>query len=107
MEKLVRDLIPRIITEDGGVPNVRIAAPDEMPALERDKVREETKELLDVVEKPDVVRDDLLKEAADAYESIEKLCKRYGITLEDILTAKRKRRDERGGFDEGIVLLSD
>ena len=45
-EKLVRDKIPDIIRDAGETPNVRIAGPDELDVLLREKIVEEAKEFL-------------------------------------------------------------
>jgi predicted house-cleaning noncanonical NTP pyrophosphatase (MazG superfamily) len=77
-EKLVRDKIPDIIRENGGNPRVRVAGPDELEVLLREKIVEEAKEFLF---------------SGDTEELIE--LQRHSKLL------------ARGGFTMGYVLSSD
>lgn len=94
-EKLVRDHIPRLIRENGDIPQVRIASRDEMDRLLREKILEEAKELLQSAAN---------EEIADILEAIESLLKIRGISLIQIRDIQEKKRVERGGFDKRYVL---
>lgn len=95
--KLVRDKIPEIIEASGKKVRIRIADDAEYLALLCRKLSEEVNEFLENNDP---------KELADIIEVILSLCKTYGISLAELLKMAEKKRAERGGFDQKIVLLS-
>lgn len=95
--KLVRDKIPEIIKADGRECDTAIVVGDEKYMLLEAKLQEEVNEFLE---------DKNLEELADVMEVLFGLAEALGYSEEDILKARDKKREERGGFKEGIVLKS-
>ena len=94
-KKLVRDKIPEIIKADGGECSFHVATKDEFPAMVTQKLLEEVEEL---IENP------CADEVADVLEVIEVFARIHNIGLGYIKEAKTKKRDERGGFQQMIIL---
>lgn len=94
-DKLVRDLIPEIIKKDGKECSVRIAPKEEKLSLLEEKLKEEVNEYLE---------DKNIEELADVMEVLFGLCEALGYCEEDLVKAREKKRDERGGFKDGVVL---
>ncbi|MFW9834001.1 MAG: hypothetical protein ACFFEK_08410 [Candidatus Thorarchaeota archaeon] len=97
-EKLVRDKIPDIIRENGGNPNVRIAGPDELDVLLREKIVEEAKEFLFTGDTEELV---------DIQEAIDALLKLRKADPALIEIQRHSKLLARGGFTEGYVLATD
>ncbi len=95
--KLVRDKIPEIIEASGKKARIRIADDTEYPVLLCRKLSEEVNEFLENKDP---------KELADIIEVILSLNKIYGISLTGLLNMAEKKRTERGGFEQKIILLS-
>ncbi|MGY5873810.1 MAG: nucleoside triphosphate pyrophosphohydrolase [Candidatus Thorarchaeota archaeon] len=94
-EKLVRDKIPDIIREKGESPQVRVAKPDELDALLREKIVEEAKEFL--------LSGDT-EELVDIQEAIEALLKLRKADPALIEIQRHSKLLARGGFTKGYVL---
>ena len=94
-EKLVRDKIPDIIRETGESPNIRIAEPDELDILLRQKILEEAKEFL--------VSGDT-EELVDIQEAIDALLKLRKADSALIELQRHSKLLARGGFTKGYVL---
>jgi predicted house-cleaning noncanonical NTP pyrophosphatase (MazG superfamily) len=93
MAKLVRDLIPEIIKQNGSSPIIRrITGTDLLNALE-DKLAEEHAEY---------VESRNIEELADMVEAILALAKVKGHSRDDLFSIVENKRVERGGFDEGF-----
>ncbi|MFJ8039559.1 hypothetical protein ACIRBX_03465 [Kitasatospora sp. NPDC096147] len=92
--KLVRDLIPGIITAAGLTPRLRTAAPAELDGLLRAKLGEEVQEFLDSGEP---------EELADVLEVLHALAARQGLSPDDLERLRAAKAAERGGFTGGIV----
>lgn len=97
--KLVRDRIPEIISENGL--NYEIITLDESEYRQalRQKLIEEAQEAAEANEQ------NLVTELADLYEVIDAVMMTYGIPRESVILEQMKRREERGGFEEKIMLL--
>lgn len=95
--KLVRDKIPDIIKADGKECEVEIVSAKEKYILLENKLKEEVNEFLE---------DKNLEELADVMEVLFGLADSLGYTEEDLLNTRDKKKEERGGFKEGIVLKS-
>ncbi|AGF57817.1 putative house-cleaning noncanonical NTP pyrophosphatase (MazG superfamily) [Clostridium saccharoperbutylacetonicum] len=95
--KLVRDKIPEIIKADGRACDTVIVAGDEKYKLLEAKLQEEVNEFLE---------DKNLEELADVMEVLFGLADSLGYSEDDLLKVRDKKREERGGFKEGIVLNS-
>lgn len=94
--KLVRNKIPEIIEASGKKATIRIADDAEYPVLLRQKLLEEVNEFLE---------NDAPEELADITEVVLSLAGTYGISLAGLLNMAEKKRAERGGFDEKVVLI--
>ncbi len=97
--KLVRDRIPEIIRESGNECEVAILPEAEYRIALRIKLIEEA------AEAAEASGDDLIAELADLYEVRDALMLSYGISENYILNAQAKRRENRGGFAQKIMLL--
>jgi len=98
MGKLVRDRIPEIIRAQGGDPQVRVLAEDELlPALTA-KLIEEAREA------HDADADHLLEELADIREVLLAILAHRGWSEDDLEKAGLIKARDRGGFAEGYWL---
>ncbi|OOM78316.1 hypothetical protein CLPUN_19250 [Clostridium puniceum] len=95
--KLVRDKIPKIIKADGRECETLIVAGEEKYKLLEEKLQEEVNEFLE---------DKNLEELADVMEVLFGLADSLGYSEEELLKTRDKKREERGGFKDGIVLKS-
>ena len=93
--KLIRDKIPDIIKQKGGTPVTHIATPDEYEKKLRDKLVEEVKEFLDSSNP---------EELADIMEVIYALSGRLGVDKKALEDLRKRKADDRGGFEQGIIL---
>jgi predicted house-cleaning noncanonical NTP pyrophosphatase (MazG superfamily) len=98
--KLVRDLIPRRILSHGEEPRVLRVTAEQLLKLLSAKAIEEALELF-----WETAQGHLLDELADVYEVLDSIRRLRGWTGEDVQGAVERKRGERGGFDEGIVLV--
>lgn len=94
--KLVRDKIPQIIEAQGNKYDIKIANKEEHYKLLEVKLQEEVKEFLE---------DKNLEELADIMEVLYGLADNLGYSEEALNNKRMEKREERGGFAEGIVLL--
>jgi predicted house-cleaning noncanonical NTP pyrophosphatase (MazG superfamily) len=101
-EKLVRDKIAEfVIKERGEVLNTRIASSEEHTQLLKNKLIEESQEVLNAKNK-----EELAEELGDLLEVMRALAQREGIV--DMLFSKREAKFlEKGGFETGVVLIGD
>ncbi|MBS3123851.1 nucleoside triphosphate pyrophosphohydrolase [Candidatus Woesearchaeota archaeon] len=93
--KLVRDYIPRIITETGKIPHTRIAKDKEYFLALQDKLQEEVAEYLG---------SNSPEELADIMEVVHALALYQNINPQDLEEIRVKKAKERGGFLERIIL---
>jgi predicted house-cleaning noncanonical NTP pyrophosphatase (MazG superfamily) len=93
--KLVRDKIPEIIEADGKKCEIRIAGKEEHLQLLEAKLLEEAAEFNEAKN---------LEELADLMEVVFGLAKVLGYREEELLKRREAKKEERGGFDEGLVL---
>jgi len=99
-EKLVRDKIAEYVFAKRGERLVtRTAKPEEMTQLLKQKVVEEANEVFATNNKGD-----LAEEIADLLEVLKSLAERENI-VEEIFKKREAKLLERGGFDQGIVLM--
>lgn len=98
--KLVRDKIPIRIEQHGERPKIFRATSDQLLRLLKAKAVEEALEFFWESEPSK-----LIEELADILEVVSTSAKLCGKSLEDIVECARKKHEERGGFEEGIVLL--
>lgn len=91
--KLVRDKIPQILDAKGAVYEKRIASPEEYKSELIKKLLEEAEEFQ---------KEGSLEELADVIEVVEALKKLPDYS--NVENIRIKKREERGGFDERIIL---
>ena len=97
--KLVRDLIPEIISSSGKVPvTCQVSGNDLYQALKL-KAREEVDELFEAESA------ELLEEIADVYEVLMSLVRSQNKDWSDIEDIATSKRNKRGGFNDGQWLL--
>jgi predicted house-cleaning noncanonical NTP pyrophosphatase (MazG superfamily) len=94
--KLVRDLIPQIISNKGQKAVTRVLDHDEYIKELNIKLKEELEEYL---------TDDNCEELADMLEVIYAIAKTKGVSQQELESLRLKKADERGGFEEKIYLI--
>ncbi|MGL4873122.1 MAG: MazG-like family protein [Clostridium sp.] len=94
-DKLVRDLIPEIIERDNKECKTRIVQGIEKTEYLENKLKEEVNEYLE---------DKNLEELADVMEVLFALADNLGYTEEELINKRLEKKNERGGFKEGIIL---
>lgn len=97
--KLVRDRIPEIIRQAGKQCEVVTMSEAEFSQALREKLIEEAQEAATATPEK------LVSELADLQEVIDTVLVLYGIEREEILTEQRRKKAERGGFDQRLRLL--
>ena len=93
--KLVRDKIPQIIEKSGKEYEIHIADKEEHAKLLEIKLQEEVREFLE---------DKNIEELADILEVLFGLADSLGYIEEELMKKRNEKREERGGFKDGIVL---
>lgn len=94
-EKLVRDRIPDIISSSGRIPITRTVSGDELFSYLDRKLDEEVTEFH---------ADRNLEELADILEVLIGLAEHLGHSEKELFGTRDRKKEERGGFSEGIVL---
>ncbi|WP_142415544.1 nucleoside triphosphate pyrophosphohydrolase [Hathewaya massiliensis] len=94
-DKLVRDRIPEVIEKSGKQCEVTLVKNEEKKNLLEKKLLEEVNEYIE---------DKNLEELADIMEVLFGLADSLGYSEEDLMKKRDEKREERGGFKEGIVL---
>ncbi|MBP9701762.1 MAG: nucleoside triphosphate pyrophosphohydrolase [Candidatus Pacebacteria bacterium] len=97
LNKLVRDKVTEILNRKG-VKYKAARVHNIERALAR-KLHEEVGELLSAKPK------DRAGELADVYEVLEALAKHWGVRMQKVRTAQKKKRRAKGGFSKGILLF--
>lgn len=98
--KLIRDRILEIIAADGLSYNARTLLPAEHLTEIKKKLYEEVQEFDETTNEVDA-----LEELADVLELIHAALKVYGKSYEELETVRVRKREQRGGFDNGDYLL--
>ncbi|MBX4262358.1 nucleoside triphosphate pyrophosphohydrolase [Clostridium estertheticum] len=93
--KLVRDKIPEIIKSSGKNFDTHYAKKEEILPLLETKLNEEVSEYLEAKN---------LEELADVMEVLFGLANALGYSQEDLINKRNEKKEERGGFEKGIVL---
>ncbi|WP_227394981.1 nucleoside triphosphate pyrophosphohydrolase [Jeotgalibacillus aurantiacus] len=99
--KLVRDQIPNIISKSGKKFETRILSDKEFLTELKKKMQEELYEYYSATNHFDAI-----EELADLLELIATAAKTHGSSLEDVEILRKKKANERGGFDDRIFLVS-
>ena len=97
--KLVRDRIPEKIQRNGEEAITVNLDKKSFSSLLKRKLVEEALEVLD--SKSD---EDLVVELADVLEVIDGILSQYQIDLKTVISKKDKKREQSGGFEEGVFL---
>ena len=113
-DKLVRDKIPEIIKRKGGKVKFHVADNYKFWRKLKEKLGEELKELAEVTEEfidTEEGEEKLIEETADFLEVLDAVLKYRGgrkplskSQIRRVLSAKRKKAQERGQFKKRIIL---
>ena len=98
--KLVRDLIPKIIAEAGKSFTTRTLSDEEYRQELRKKAFEELEESVNASDDVTAV-----EELADLLEIIHALAECHGATIEQVEAVRASKAEKRGGFKEKIFLI--
>lgn len=99
--KLVRDLIPiKIENQFETVISTKVQ-PGELLSFLKEKAIEEAFEMYWSRD-----NDNTIEELSDLFEVILGVCKAFGIQLKEIEKIAERKRQKRGGFDEGVYLIA-
>lgn len=93
--KLVRDLIPQLIEEDGNETRTRVLEQEEYFQALKEKLKEEVNEYIESEDH---------EELADILEVIHALLEMHTITYEELEIIRQRKLKETGGFSERIFL---
>lgn len=96
--KLIRDKIPLIIEEIGDAFETEILGQMEYEEKLNEKLKEELDEFC--LATPEEV----VGEIADVLEVLYAIAETKGITIEEIEKVRLRKKEERGGFKERILL---
>jgi predicted house-cleaning noncanonical NTP pyrophosphatase (MazG superfamily) len=99
--KLVRDKIPVLIQNNNEEVVVKKVAAKELLSLLKSKMVEEAYELY--WSKTD---ENTIEEMADVLEVIHGVCKAFGMSIDDLEKIAKDKREKRGGFEDGVVLVA-
>jgi 8-oxo-dGTP diphosphatase len=98
--KLVRDkYIPDCASKDGFNFSCGAVEGEDLLTLLKEKLAEEANEVLETEDKEKV-----LKEIGDVYDVLNVLCRKYGFTKEEIMSARSEKNEQRGGFETGMFV---
>ena len=108
LPKLVRDRIPDIIKESGASCAFEILPdlPDIRHHFLVEKLKEETREFEEAVNSIPSSQEAKTEEAADMLQVCMDLWAVWDISPEDVFAACIDKQQARGGFGEGVFLLS-
>ena len=93
--KLVRDKIPEIIKNKGGIPVTHIASDEEYWQKLKEKLHEEISEFM---------KEDSEEELADILEVVYSICDYKKIDKEHLEILRQKKAEEKGSFKDRIIL---
>ncbi len=93
--KLVRDKIPEIIKKSGKNFDYHCAMKEDILPLLETKLNEEVSEYIEAKN---------LEELADIMEVLFSLAGALGYSEEDLIRKRFEKKEDRGGFEKGIVL---
>jgi predicted house-cleaning noncanonical NTP pyrophosphatase (MazG superfamily) len=95
-DKLVRDKIPQIIKDKGSIPIIHVADDSEYWEKLKAKLQEEVNEVLEDL--------NINEELADVLEVMYAILAFKGTKFEELERIMLKKREERGGFKNKIIL---
>lgn len=97
--KLIRDKIPKVITQKGGRYKTRVLLTKEFEKELKKKLLEESKELLEAP------REELLSELADVLEVLKSIALHHKIDFRTVEKYRIQKKKERGGFLKKLFLV--
>ena len=98
--KLVRDLIPNVITKTGKEFSTRILPEDEYIVELKKKLSEELQEYNEA--KTD---EEAVEELADILELLHAAVKMHNSTVKELEEVRKAKAEKRGGFEQRIFLI--
>lgn len=98
--KLVRDRIPGRIERVGEATRTVRVEGKQLLHLLKAKAVEEAFELYWEAD-----ADAIIEELADIIEVVDAACRECGVSVEELQTVRTKKQADRGGFQQGIILL--
>ncbi|PIC76138.1 phosphoribosyl-ATP pyrophosphohydrolase [Sporosarcina sp. P19] len=98
--KLVRDLIPKIIEADGKTCVTHTLNDSQYIAEINNKMHEELAEYEEATNAEDAV-----EELSDLLELIHAAAAYHGVTVEELEAVRAEKAEARGGFNERIYLV--
>jgi len=98
-DKLVRDNIPKIISENGSLPVTRVLSDDEYFFYLKKKLLEECNEVLNSKSNSEI-----LEELSDVLEVVYSMSKFLSTSHSQLETLRESKSSERGSFDCKILL---
>ena len=96
--KLVRDKIPSLISNNGEKAFIKILNDDEYKSELLKKLLEECNEVLAAKDEEKIL------ELADMLEVMRTMAVLYGYSVAEVINVAEKKKEERGGFMEKIFL---
>ncbi|MFA5022232.1 MAG: nucleoside triphosphate pyrophosphohydrolase [Patescibacteria group bacterium] len=100
-KKLVRDKIPEICRQEGGVPQYQVLNPKRFGQELKNKLLEEAQEL--VLAKPKEIKNEIV----DVYEVLLSLAKNSKISWQKIEKFRLEKNKKRGSFKKRYFLVSN
>lgn len=100
-QKLIRDKIPQFFAAPNKTFNVRVLDNQEFKVSLRNKLVEESQEVLSAS-----TRDDLINEIADLCEVLNYIKLSENISDSDVDSYRLHKKEERGAFDQKLFLES-
>ena len=100
--KLVRDRIPELISAEGRKPVVRKLTGTALLSAMYDKLAEEHEELLAAES-----AEEKCEEIADIIEVLIGIAVQYGFDEAEVMDSVARKREERGGFADGLFYEGD
>ncbi|QOR67977.1 nucleoside triphosphate pyrophosphohydrolase [Cytobacillus suaedae] len=98
--KLVRDLIPKIIEKTGSKPITQILSDEDYITELKKKSYEELEEYMNTTNKEEAV-----EELADVLEILHALAEAHGSSINEVEKIREKKAADRGGFKDKVFLV--
>ncbi|MEB2281804.1 nucleoside triphosphate pyrophosphohydrolase [Lysinibacillus xylanilyticus] len=98
--KLVRDLIPQVIEENGKTCIIRVLEQGEHLEEIKVKMQEEALEFLEATSSKEAV-----EELVDILELVHTAIQMYDVSYEQLEQIRTQKKNQCGGFSKGIYLV--
>ncbi|MFD2116040.1 phosphoribosyl-ATP pyrophosphohydrolase [Paenibacillus yanchengensis] len=99
--KLVRDKIPQIVETNGQQCDISFLNEEEYEVALKLKLQEELNEFLQAKNV-----NEQMEELSDLLEIIYSIAESKGVVREELENIRQRKREERGGFQKRIMLLT-